>query len=177
VGISVNVSAQQLLAPDFSAIVAAVLLTTQTDAKLLTLELTESVFLQDGERALVVFDELKKLGVLLALDDFGTGYSSLSYLKRFPVDIVKIDQSFIADVESDNASRSIVSAVIDLAREMGMTTVAEGVENPAQHNEVAALGCDFCQGFYFAQPMSAAKFDTVMQLSDLDGNPRLPVLM
>jgi len=176
VAISVNVSAHQLLAPDFSAIVADVLLTTETDPKLLTLELTESVFLQDGERTLVVFDELKKLGVLLALDDFGTGYSSLSYLKRFPVDIVKIDQSFIADLESDQASRSIVSAVIDLARVMGMTTIAEGVENPAQHSQVSALGCDFCQGFYFAQPMSAADFDAMMQFSDLDGNPRLPVL-
>ena len=123
-----------------------------------------------------MFDELKKLGVLLALDDFGTGYSSLSYLKRFPVDIVKIDQSFIADLESDQASRSIVSAVIDLARAMDMTTIAEGVENPAQLCQVVALGCDFCQGFYFAQPMSAADFDTVMQFSDLDGNTRLPVL-
>jgi diguanylate cyclase (GGDEF)-like protein len=174
VGVAVNVSAQQLLSPDFSATVAAVLRSTKTAPGLLTIELTETVLLQDSHRALAVFEQLKKLGVLLALDDFGTGYSSLSYLKQFPVDIVKIDQSFIADLESDQASRSIVTAVIDLARVMGIATVAEGVENAAQHGEVTALGCDFCQGFYFAQPMPASEFDVLMQLGDLSGNRRLP---
>jgi diguanylate cyclase (GGDEF)-like protein len=176
VGAAVNVSAQQLLSPDFSATVAAVLRSTSTDPGQLTIELTETVLLQDSHRALAVFEQLKKLGVLLALDDFGTGYSSLSYLKQFPVDIVKIDQSFIADLESDQASRSIVTAVIDLARVMGIATVAEGVENATQHDEVTALGCDFCQGFYFAQPMSASDFDVLMHLGDFDGNPRLPLL-
>ena len=174
VGTSVNVSAQQLLSSDFASIVQDVLLATHTDPKLLTLELTESVFLQDSERALVVFEQLKRLGVLLALDDFGIGFSSLGYLRQFPVDIVKIDRSFTVALESDQASRSIVSAVIGLAHVLGMVTIAEGVENAAQYSQVAALDCDFCQGFYFARPMSAADFETMMRLSDLGGNPVLP---
>ena len=174
-GTSVNVSAQQLLSPEFTSIVEAALLATQTDPTLITFDLTESVFLQDGERALVVFEQLKALGVLLALDDFGTGFSSLAYLKQFPVDIVKLDQGFTADLTSDLASRSIVSAVNDVAHKLGMVTVAENVETFAQYSGVAALGCDFCQGYYFARPMSATDFETVMRLSDVDGNPRLPV--
>jgi diguanylate cyclase (GGDEF)-like protein len=172
---SVNVSPRQLLARDFASMVEAVLLATQTDPELLTLELTESLFLQEGGRAPAVFEELKRLGVLLALDDFGTGFSSLSYLKRFPFDLVKIDSSFTAELESDEASRAIASAIIELAHVIGVKTVAEGVENAAQYGQVAALGCDFCQGFYFARPMSAADFDAVMKVNDLGANPRLPV--
>ena len=176
VGISVNVSAQQLLSSDFPAIVQSVLLATRTDPGLLTLELTETVFLEDGERALVVFEQLKNLGVLLALDDFGIGFSSLSYLRQFPVDIIKIDKSFTTDLESDPASLSIVSAVIRVAHELGMVTIAEGVETPSQCRQVAALGSDFCQGYYFARPMSALDFETMMRHGDLEGSPRLPLL-
>ncbi len=176
IGTSVNVSAQQLLSSDFTSIVQSVLLATHTDPKFLTLELTESVLLEDGARALVVFEQLKQLGVLLALDDFGIGYSSLGYLRRFPVDIVKIDQSFTAGLESDRASRSVVAAVIDLAHVLGMATIAEGVENPGQYGQIAALDCDFCQGFYFAGPLSATEFEAIMRLGDLEGNPHLPVL-
>ena len=172
---TINVSAQQLLSPEFSTTLASILRASNTDPELVTIELTETVFLQDSRRALMVFNQLKSLGVLLALDDFGTGYSSLSYLKQYPVDVVKIDQSFIADLETDQASRSIVSAVIDLSGVLGITTIAEGVENAAQHDQVSALGCEFCQGFYFARPMPAAEFDTLMQLGDTGGNPRLPV--
>ena len=88
----------------------------------------------------------------LALDDFGTGYSSLTYLKRFPIDIVKIDQGFVADLEGDPASHAIVYSVIELAHRLGMTVVAEGVETPEQHQQLLELGCDSCQGYYFARP-------------------------
>jgi len=175
VTMSVNVSPRQLLSPDFTTTVEAVLRATQTDPGRLTLELTESVFHQDSARALIVLDQLKRIGVKLALDDFGIGSSSLNYLKQFPVDIVKIDRSFVADLESDEATRSIVSAVIDVARAMGIATVAEGVESAAQRGHLVALGCDFCQGFYFARPMFATDFDAVMKLSDVGGNPCLPV--
>ncbi len=117
--------------------------------------MTESVFLQDSERAQVVLGELKKIGVNLALDDFGTGYSSLNYLKQFPIDIVKIDRGFVADMNDEPASHAIVSAVIELAHLLGMTVVAEGVETIEQRDQLASLGCDNCQGFYFAHPMSA----------------------
>ena len=102
-----------------------------------------------------MLDELRKLGVRLALDDFGTGYSSLSYLKPFPVHILKIDRSFIADLVLDAASHSIVAAIVNLAHDLGMTVVAEGVETAEQLGAVGWLGCDFYQGFYFARPAPA----------------------
>jgi diguanylate cyclase (GGDEF)-like protein len=174
-GMSVNVSAYQLMSPDFTATVDDVLRSTHTDPELLTLEVTENVFIQDSERALVLLDELKQLGVMLALDDFGTGYSSLSYLKRFPVDIVKIDQEFVADLGRDESSHAIVSAVVALAHALRLSVVAEGVETVGQRNEVAALRCDACQGFYFARPMSADAMDTLMSQAHGD-NPHLPEL-
>jgi diguanylate cyclase (GGDEF)-like protein len=174
---SVNVSANQLMAPDFTATVAAVLSGADTDPTMVTLEMTESVFVQDTERALVVLGELKDLGVTLALDDFGTGYSSLTYLKRFPIDIVKIDQDFVADLERDEASYSIVFTVVELAHLLGMTVVAEGVETTGQHEQLVALGCDFCQGFYFARPMSADDLHTLIQLPDSTGTVHPPALI
>ena len=161
--VAVNVSAYQLMSPDFVAAVGTVLEDSGTDPRLLTLEMTESVFLQDSERAQVVLSELKKMGVNLALDDFGTGYSSLNYLKKFPIDIVKIDQGFVADMNHDPASHAIVSAVIELAHLLDMTVVAEGVETIEQRDQLASLGCDNCQGFYFARPMSADDMDALMQ--------------
>jgi len=153
--LSVNVSAGQLMSPDLTATVASVLDVSGTDPAALTLEVTEDVFLQDSERALVVLNDLKSLGVMLALDDFGTGYSSLSYLKRFPFDAVKIDRSFVADLAHDPASHAIVYTVTELAHLLGMIVVAEGVETAAQHQQVTLLGCDFAQGFYFAPPTEA----------------------
>jgi diguanylate cyclase (GGDEF)-like protein len=150
--VAVNVSAHQLMGPDFAGTVEGVLTGTGTAADLVTLEVTESVFLQDSARALIVLHSLKDLGVRLALDDFGTGYSSLSYLKQFPVDIVKIDQSFVADLGHDATSRHIVNAIVGLGHDLGMTIVAEGVESPTQYEEVLALGCDAYQGYYFSRP-------------------------
>jgi diguanylate cyclase (GGDEF)-like protein len=161
--VAVNVSAYQLMSPDFVGAVDNVLVDSSTDPRLLTLEMTETVFLQDSERAQVVLSELKKMGVNLALDDFGTGYSSLNYLKQFPIDIVKIDRGFVADMNDDPASHAIVSAVIELAHLLGMTVVAEGVETIEQRDQLASLGCDSCQGFYFAHPMSADDLDILMR--------------
>jgi diguanylate cyclase (GGDEF)-like protein len=159
---AVNVSAYQLMSPDFSATVAKVLENTGTDPRLLTLEVTESVFVQDSERARVVLRELKRIGVNLALDDFGTGYSSLSYLDHFPIDIVKIDRGFIAAMNQESATHIIVSAVVDLAHALGMTVVAEGVETREQRDELDLLGCDHCQGYYFSHPMSADDLDVLV---------------
>jgi diguanylate cyclase (GGDEF)-like protein len=171
--ISVNVSAHQLMAPDFAASVAAVLEQTNTDPGVVTLEVTESVFLRDSDRALVALNDLKEIGVMLALDDFGTGYSSLSYLKRFPVDVVKIDRVFISDLDHNPDSRLIVNAVVSLAHGLCMSVVAEGVESVEQYKEVAALDCDSCQGFYFARPTSAHTLDTL--LSDQGERASLPL--
>lgn len=175
IGIAVNVSAHQLMGPDFVAMVGGVLASTHTSPEFLTLEITESVFVQDADRALIVLTDMKQLGVMLALDDFGTGYSSLSYLQRFPVDLVKIDQGFIADLGHDQTSNTIVAAVIMLAHNLGMGVVAEGVETAEQQDQLVALGSEYCQGFYFAQPMSAAAFGTLTTRDNDNIYLRLPV--
>jgi diguanylate cyclase (GGDEF)-like protein len=154
--LSVNVSAHQLMAPKFVDMVEEILTETESDPNLLTLEITEGALLRDTQRAHVVLDGLKQLGLLLALDDFGTGYSSLSYLKRFPVDIIKIDQSFIADLVRDESSRAIVSMTIELAHSLGLTVVCEGVETQEQHDVVTELGSNSCQGFYYGRPATMA---------------------
>jgi EAL domain-containing protein (putative c-di-GMP-specific phosphodiesterase class I) len=129
---------------------------------MLTLEITESAFVQDPKRALVVLNELKALGVRLALDDFGTGYSSLSYLKRFPVDILKLDRTFTADLVHDQASHAIVTKTIELAHMLDLSVITEGVETAAQCAEATTLGSEYYQGYYSARPMSAHSFDDWM---------------
>ncbi len=159
---AVNMSAHQIMAPDFVSMISHVLDGTGTDPRLVTIEITEGALIRDTERALIVLVELKRLGLQLALDDFGTGYSSLSYLKRYPIDIVKIDQSFIADVDRDESSHAIVSKTIEMAHLMDLTVVCEGVETAEQHRALAELGSDLCQGFYFARPMASELLDQLV---------------
>jgi EAL domain-containing protein (putative c-di-GMP-specific phosphodiesterase class I) len=151
------------MAAGFVDTVASVLESTPGEPQLLTLEMTESVFVADGERALFVLNDLKELGVKIALDDFGSGYSSLSYLMRFPVDTIKIDQQFIARLGTEPASRAIVAAITQLAHSLGMTVIAEGVETAEQHRELIELGCDLFQGYFFAQPMAVAALDRLIR--------------
>jgi diguanylate cyclase (GGDEF)-like protein len=175
IAISVNVSAHQFMSAGFAATVATALATTSTDPALLTLEVTESVFVRDEERALVVLAELKELGVKLALDDFGTGYSSLAYLNTLPIDTLKVDQTFIAKLTADPGSQAIVTAIIGLAHGIGMTVVSEGVETAQQHQRVRQLGTDLCQGFYFARPMPITAVDSLFhQVPAGASAPRLP---
>jgi EAL domain-containing protein (putative c-di-GMP-specific phosphodiesterase class I) len=162
---AVNVSAHQLMAPGFVPMVESILASTKTKPETLCLEITESAFVQDAQRALAVLSQLKTLGVQVALDDFGTGYSSLSYLMEFPVDIVKIDQRFIAKLIENDASRAIVAATIDLAHELKLLVVCEGVETAEQMKEVTALTSDYSQGFYFSLPLSAGEIDELTSLT------------
>jgi len=155
-GMSVNVSAHQLMVPGFAAAVQVVLDETRTVPARLTLELTESVLIDDAARALVVLSDLKRIGVRIALDDFGTGYSSLNYLEQFPVDVIKVDQSFVAKLERSAPSRAIVASIVNLAHALGEAVVAEGVESSEQREQVLLLGCESSQGFFFARPMSVA---------------------
>ena len=163
--LSVNVSAFQLMAPDFVAMVSTILSDTRSDPTRVTLEITEGALLRDTQRARIVLNQLKQLGLLLALDDFGTGYSSLSYLKRFPVDVVKIDQSFITDIVRDRSSRAIVAKTIELAHLLDLAVVSEGVETAHQYEVVTDLGSDFCQGYYFGRPTSMALPDDLAQVA------------
>ena len=150
-----NVAAAEFTDPSYCHAVETVCDAAGIEPKRLCLEITESVLIGDVPGALAAFDGLKRVGVQLALDDFGTGYSSLSYLKRFPVDLIKIDQTFVAGIPAEPLDAAIVDAVIGLAHEIGMTVVAEGVEQPQQHAAVKQLGCDMAQGYLFARPMDA----------------------
>ena len=173
---SINVSAHQFMFAGFAASVAAVLDSASTDPELLILEVTESVLVRDEQRALVVLAELKEIGVKLALDDFGTGYSSLGYLNALPIDIIKIDKKFIAQLGITPGTEAIVTAIIHLAHGLGMIVVSEGVETAEQYDELTTLGSDLCQGFYFAKPMRATSLDALIQ-RQVDGHDlRLPSL-
>jgi diguanylate cyclase (GGDEF)-like protein len=171
--LAVNVSARQLMSGDFCATVAAVLDRTGMDPAALVIEITESVLIDDTERAMTVLGDLKQCGVQLALDDFGTGYSSLSYLRELPIDIVKIDQSFIAGIGHGPEGSAIVAAVTTLAHVLDLTVTAEGVETRIQHDEVANIGCESAQGFYYTMPLSAAAFGAQLDASGV-GSLHLP---
>jgi diguanylate cyclase (GGDEF)-like protein/PAS domain S-box-containing protein len=152
---AVNLSPVQFRHGDLPQVINKVLLDTGCDPRLLELELTESLLIHDSEASLASVRQLKQLGVKLSIDDFGTGYSSLSYLKRFDVDKLKIDQSFIRDLSRNSDDAAIVRAIIQLASSLSLRTVAEGVEDIAALSVLRELGCDDVQGYYFARPMEA----------------------
>jgi EAL domain-containing protein (putative c-di-GMP-specific phosphodiesterase class I) len=148
---AVNVSARQLQRPEFITEVAQVLEETEIVPSSLTLELTESVMMQDMEVSLLRLEALRRLGVKLAIDDFGTGYSSLNYVRELPVDILKIDRSFLADTNPQVAE--MTASIVELARIFNLKAVAEGVENVDQLERLQGMHCDFGQGFHFARPL------------------------
>jgi len=150
--ISINVSFSQVAQPDLAEVVARTLSETGIPPSRLCLELTESVLMADTDKAVTVLEDLKSLGVKLAVDDFGTGYSSLGYLQRFPVDIVKIDRSFVADLGRDGEATAITEAVVRIGEALDLQVIAEGVENAAQRTALRDLGCPLAQGFYFSRP-------------------------
>jgi diguanylate cyclase (GGDEF)-like protein/PAS domain S-box-containing protein len=156
--VAVNVSPVQFKAGNFVQTVIGALATSRLPARRLELEITEAVLIGDDEAALAVLHQLRDLGVRIALDDFGTGYSSLSYLQRFPFDKVKIDRSFIKDVEKPDGSLAIVQAVISIAKSRNMTTTAEGIETESQMEMLRALGCTEMQGFLFSPALPGADF-------------------
>jgi diguanylate cyclase (GGDEF)-like protein/PAS domain S-box-containing protein len=158
--ISVNVSARQLAGGDFTELVAAVLEETGLEAELLCLELTESAVIESG--AMATLEGLKRLGVRLAIDEFGTGWSSLGHLRRFPIDIVKLDRSFVSGLGREPQDASIAAAINSLAHALGLSTVAEGNETGEQLAVLAALGCDLGQGYLFARPAPVEAFGDVL---------------
>ncbi len=151
-GMSVNVSTRQLQTPGLVEVVVTALRDSGCDPNLLTLEITESASVTDPEATIARLRELKQLGVRLAVDDFGTGYSSLSYLRRFPVDQLKIDRSFVAGLGRNESDTAIVASVIGLAHALGLEAVAEGVESVGQMEQLTRLKCDQAQGFNWCRP-------------------------
>lgn len=163
--VSVNCSAQQFRRDDYVARIAATLREHHLPASTLELEITESVIMQHTEQVLVHLKELHDMGVKLSLDDFGTGYSSMSYLKRFPIQKLKIDQSFVRDITADPDDAAIATAIIVMAHSLGLTVMAEGVETRQQLAFLKSLKCDQAQGYYFSAPVSSNEFELLL------GNP------
>lgn len=159
---SVNLSARQFVDPDLPESVATVLAATGLPPEQLTLEITETVAMQDAEHAVSMLHRLKEQGVMLALDDFGTGLSSLSYVKRLPLDFLKVDQSFVSGLGADAADYAIVEAIVQLARALRLRVVAEGVEEARQLDALLDLGCDLAQGHHFAKAQPVERFTELL---------------
>ena len=153
----VNVSVLQLLRGNLAAYLKRLLLVTELPADRIELELTESMVMQNAEQTTAMLDELRKLGVSLAIDDFGTGYSSLVYLKRLPIDTLKIDKEFIDDLTRDADDEAITSTIVSMGHSLGLTVIAEGVENEQQLEFLRALGCDEVQGHWLSRPIDAER--------------------
>jgi diguanylate cyclase (GGDEF)-like protein/PAS domain S-box-containing protein len=156
VRVAVNVSARQLRRRDFCEVVAGVLAESGLPAELLELEITESSVMENPEEAIEILQRIGRMGVTLAIDDFGTGYSSLAYLKLFPIDHLKIDRSFVADIEVDLNDRAIAFGTIALAHSLGLNVIAEGVETADQLELLRSNGCDEVQGYLFSKPLNSA---------------------
>jgi diguanylate cyclase (GGDEF)-like protein len=154
--IAVNISPRQFAAPDFLARIEALLARTRINPACIELEITEGVMVDDAESAIVLLQHLRALGLKLSIDDFGTGYSSLAYLSRFPIHKLKIDQSFVRNMQMQKEQRAIVQATISLGHNLGLTVIAEGVETEAQRSLLRNWQCDEMQGYYYSRPLPPA---------------------
>jgi diguanylate cyclase (GGDEF)-like protein len=159
VRMAVNLSARQLTSPGMVERLAVILKETGLPAEQLELEITESAIMENPEAVIQTLDRLKSMKVMLAIDDFGTGYSSLNYLKRFPIDVIKIDRSFVSDVTTNQVDADIVTTIIGLARVMKVKVVAEGVETEPQKAFLKSQQCDFMQGYFLSKPVIAEEFE------------------
>jgi diguanylate cyclase (GGDEF)-like protein/PAS domain S-box-containing protein len=171
--VSVNISARQLRQPNLVQVVADALTTANLTPDRLVLEITETATVSDVDGAAERLHELKTLGVQIALDDFGTGYSPLSYLRSFPVDYLKIDQSFVRNIAHSPEDRAIVAGVIDIAHALGLATIAEGVEEPLQREIMAGLGCDYGQGFLWVRPAPLTELPELAMVAAAVPTPRV----
>jgi len=164
--VAVNISARQFAQPDLVSQIAQILHDSGLAAENLKLELTESVTMRDEERTTRILAELRALGVRLCIDDFGTGYSSLSYLRRFALDILKIDRSFISGMLNNNESQEIVKTILSLGGNLGMQVVAEGVETSEQVSLLKSFGCEYAQGYFFSKPIDAVGVERTLAKSE-----------
>ena len=159
---SVNLSARQFTEPDLVEQVGRIIAQTGMEPATLRLEITETVAMEDADRAIQVLSGLRALGVLISIDDFGTGFSCLSYLHRFPLQVLKIDRSFISRMESNSDSLQIVKTILNLASSLGMKVIAEGAETEAEILRLRQLGCDYCQGYFFSPPLDVAAVEDLL---------------
>lgn len=166
--VGVNVSAKQFSDPGFVDHVDKVLNETGLPPEFLEIEITEGTFIEDPQRTVEILTDLKVRGLKIALDDFGTGYSSLNYLKKFPIDRLKVDRSFVVDIAEDEDDKAIVSLITDISRSLGMGVVAEGVEDVSQRDVLLSMGCTEMQGFYYSKPLEAGSFLSYLKFNKLD---------
>jgi EAL domain-containing protein (putative c-di-GMP-specific phosphodiesterase class I) len=164
--VAVNISTAQLKHPDFVDTVGDVLAETGLDPRLLELEITESMVMDQSESLVSRLTELKAFGIGLAIDDFGTGYSNLGYLKSFPLDRLKIDRSFVSGLPDDPNAVSIVRAILAMSNGLGLEVIAEGVETAEQARMLAELGCELAQGFYYCAPLPADSIEARLRQRD-----------
>jgi EAL domain-containing protein (putative c-di-GMP-specific phosphodiesterase class I) len=177
--VAVNLSARQFSAADLVPGIEQVLSDTGLEPSCLELELTESLFMSDVTPAVELLHRMKALGVKLSIDDFGTGYSSFSYLSRFPIDVLKIDRSFVNDISHDANDAAIVASIIALAHNLRLSVIAEGVETAEQLDYLRHQGCDEMQGYYFSRPLPAQEFEQLLRqrrgLAALEDEPQAAV--
>ena len=159
VRVGINLSPSQLQSGDLAASVAEMLKVTGLTPSLLELELTEDILLLDELRVLDTFLRIQELGVRVVFDDFGTGYASLTYLKKFPLDGLKIDRSFVLELRADSDDAAIVSSTVGLSKKLGLSVIAEGIENRATADLLVSMGCEEGQGYFFGRPMPAQAFE------------------
>ncbi len=159
--IHVNVSSEQLKRPNFIQQLEEVLYTTAINPNLLKLEITESVLIENQKAFYKIYSAIRNMGVHLQIDDFGTGYSSLKYLQHIPADTIKIDKSFVQEMEDNEKNINLVCAMVNMAKSMEMEIVAEGVETPAQLEKLKELKCDFAQGYLFYKPLPPADLEEI----------------
>jgi EAL domain-containing protein (putative c-di-GMP-specific phosphodiesterase class I) len=163
--VAVNLSMRQLADPELPAQIAATLAQAGLPPGQLELEITESMVMSNPERMLALLTGIRDTGVQLSIDDFGTGYSSLGQLKRLPIDALKIDRSFIRDIPGDLEDEAIAETIIAMARKLGLTVIAEGVETQAQQDFLGLHDCDEMQGFHFARPLPHEEFEALLRQS------------
>ncbi|GIU14342.1 hypothetical protein TUM4641_34610 [Shewanella morhuae] len=161
--VAVNLSSRQFALPDLQQRIESILRLTKLPACHLELEITEGTVIKQPETAIIVMQQLAKMGVSLALDDFGTGYSSLSYLKRFPIHTLKIDKAFVDDIDKSDRDLKMVDSIITIAHNMGLSVVGEGVEQTAQLNILRALNCEEIQGYIFSKAIKENEFTLLLQ--------------
>ena len=161
--LAINLSALQFQQKDFVRTMKKIIDTHGIDPKNLELEITESMVMADVDKAIVIMKQLRDLGLKLAIDDFGTGYSSLSYLKKFPINTLKIDRSFVRDLTIDSKDAAMVKAIISMAKDLDLDVVAEGVETKEQSDFLRMNGCQYVQGFYFSKPLNVEEFEAYIE--------------
>jgi diguanylate cyclase (GGDEF)-like protein/PAS domain S-box-containing protein len=168
VGVSVNVSLRQLNAPGFAAKVEAVLAETGLEPSALTVEVNERVLVEDGGQIVEHLAALRELGIRLAIDDFGTGYASLAHLRQLPIDVIKVDPSFVAGLGQDETLTLLTRTIVSVGNDLGMQVVAEGIEQPLQLQELRKMGCGYGQGFLVARPMAAPSVESLIRTATKD---------